>query len=117
MAKKVQTFPFCWVEGDRLPEIVVTLRRPAPEGSTSKLKGQDLTGYTITLHLKRPAPSAVLIKNAIAIDLTEGKFKFSWAVDDLVVGVGQEAEIQFINPSAEPLTSQKFLMDVREQIA
>ena len=66
-------FPFCWVEGDCFPEIVCTFQ------------DQDLTGFSVTLHLRRKDES-VVIKNAIAIYVVQGPFKFSWAVGYLIAG-------------------------------
>jgi len=96
-------FPFCWVEGDQLPEMVMTFQ------------DQDLTGFAITMHLRRKDGS-VLVKTATPIDLVQGHFKISWAPGDLVEGVNQEAEFQFVNPAGQPLTSRVFLIDVRAQI-
>ena len=96
--------PFCWVEGDCFPELVLTR------------VDQDLTGFGITLHLRRK-DSSVLVKTAVPIDLTQGHFKFSWAPGDLIAGFNQEAEVQFVDLGGKPLTSPLFLMDVREQIA
>lgn len=98
------TFPFCWVEGDEFPEMVLTLQ------------DQDLTGFTVTLHLRR-VDGTVLVKTATPIELTQGHFKFSWAPGDLVAGFNQEAEVQFVDGGGKPLTSPQFLMNVREQIA
>ena len=97
-------FPFCWVEGDCFPEMVCTLQ------------DQDLTGFVVTLHLRRKDGS-VLIKPATPIDIVQGHFKFSWVVGDLVAGTNQEAEIQFVDAGGKPLTSKLFAMDVRKEIA
>ena len=97
-------FPFCWVEGDEFPEMVCTLQ------------DQDLTGFSVTLHLRRKDGS-VVIKTATPIDIAQGHFKFSWAVGDLVAGRNQEAEIQFVDGGGKPLTSKLFHIDVRGQIA
>jgi len=97
-------FPFAWVEGDEYPEMVCTFQ------------DQDLTGFTVTLHLRRKDGS-VLVKTATPIDIAQGHFKFSWAAGDLVAGLNQEAEIQFVDGGGKPLTSKLFLIDVREEIA
>ena len=97
-------FPFCWVENDEFPELVCTLQ------------DQDLTGFTVTLHLLRKDKS-VLIQSAPPLDIVQGQFKFSWAPGDLVAGTNQEAEIQFVDGGGKPLTSKLFLMDVRKEIA
>ena len=102
MPHETPKFPFCWVEGDRLPELILTR------------VDQNLTGFIITLHLRRKDGS-VLVKTAIPIDLVQGHFKFSWAAGDLIAGLNQEAEVQFVDTEGKPLTSPLFLMDVREQ--
>lgn len=96
--------PFCWVEGDRLPEITCTY------------KDQDLTGYTVTLHVHRKDDSVIVI-NADPIDLLQGQVKFPWGVGDLVAGINQRCEIQFVDGAGLPLTSKLFLIDVREELA
>ena len=96
--------PYCWTEGDLLPDLVLTY------------VDQDLTGFTITLHLLRKDGSVVVIP-ATGIDLVQGNFKFSWGVGDLVEGFNQELEIQFINTLGQPMTSARVLIDVRGQIA
>ena len=97
-------FPFCWVENDEFPEMVCTL------------EDQDLTGFTITLHVRRN-DGTVLVKAATPIDLTQGHFKFSWAPGDMVFGFNQESEIQFVDGGGKPLTSKLFLLDVRKELA
>ena len=99
-----EKIPYCWVEGDCFPEMFCTL------------EDQDLTGFTITLHLRRKDGS-VLIKSATPVDLLQGHFKFSWVLGDLIVGRNQEGEIQFVDGGGKPLTSKLFLMDVRREIA
>jgi hypothetical protein len=99
-----QTLKTTFTAGDQLPEIV------------GQLKGINLTGYTITLHVQRPAPSTVLIKTATVLDAALGKFKFTWGSGDLVEGSNQLCEIQFVT-GGKPLTSKKFLIDVVAQIA
>jgi len=97
-------FPVCFVENDEKPALVATL------------VGQDLTGYTITLHVLRP-DGTVLIKSATPIDLVQGHFQFVWIAGDLQAGFNQEVEIQFVDLSSKPLTSGLFLIDVRKEIA
>lgn len=101
----IPKLPVCFVENDERPDLVATL------------SGVDLSLFTVTLHVKRPSPAAVLVKPAIGIDFTIGHFKFEWATGDLVAGFNQECEIQFIDGASKPLTSRKFLIDVRKEIA
>lgn len=91
--------------GDRLPEMICTDE-----------DGVDHTGYTITLHVERP-DDTVLIRTAVPIDLTQGRWKFTWDPGDLIAGLGQLAEIQRVTPGGLPLTSEKFLLDVEREIA
>ena len=93
-----------FVEGDTLPELVGTY------------KGQDLSGYTITMHIAR-CDGTTLIKTATPIDLTQGQFKFTWSATDHIAGKGQKAEIQFVTPGAEPLPVQGITINVSKAIA
>lgn len=98
-------FPYCWVEGDRLPHLEVTYL------------DQDLTPFaSVRLHLFRKDKS-VIVKDAVAIDFTQGHFRFEWDAADLIKGFNQEAELEFIDAAGLPLTSRKFLIDVRGQLA
>lgn len=80
------------------------------------LLDQDLSTFTVTFHLRRN-DGTVLVKSAIAIDLAQGKFKIEWVIGDLVAGFNQEAEFQFVDGASKPLTSPKFLMDIRPAVA
>lgn len=92
-----------WTAGDLLPEI------------TCALNGVNITGYTITLHIARP--TTVLVKTATIIDAPTGLFKFAWSSGDLVAGALQLCEIEIVDGSSRPLTSQKFTINVDPQIA
>jgi hypothetical protein len=96
-----------FVEGDQRPDLVMTL------------KGTDLTGYTVILRIRRPAPAAVLEKPAIEIDYQAAfsKFKFVWDAGDLVGGCDQLCEVQFTDTLGKALTSRRFLIDVQPAIA
>lgn len=96
--------PYCWVEGDLLPEIVLTY------------VDQDLAGFTITLHLRQKDGTVIVIPST-ALDLAQGKFKFEWSDGDLTEGLNQEIEVKFVNVAGEPLTSAKVLIDVRKDLA
>ena len=98
-------FPYCWVEGDRLPALEVTYL------------DQDLSAFTsVRLHLFRK-DKTVLVKDATAIDMVQGYFKFEWDNGDLIKGFNQEAELEFVDAAGLPLTSRKILIDVRGQLA
>ena len=75
----------------------------------------DLTGYTVTLHLKRPDAS-VVIKPAIILDAANGLFKFTFDATDLVAGECQLAEVQFV-VGADVTSSEQFTLNVDEQLA
>lgn len=94
-----------YTANDRLPEIVCK-----DDDCT------DLTAYTITLHLERP-DDTVLVKAAVPLAIDQGQFKFTWAAGDLIAGLGQLAEIQFVTPGGLPETSVKFLIDVSRELA
>lgn len=98
-------FPYCWVEGDRLPALEATYL------------DQDLTTFTsVRLHLSRK-DGTVLVKDATAIDFSQGHFKFEWDVGDLLAGFNQEAEIEFVDAAGLPITTRLILIDVRGQLA
>jgi len=95
---------FNYTEGDDLPEI------------TAVLDETDLTGYTVTLHLRKPDDTVATI-TATDIDFANGCFKFVFTPSDLVEGCGQTAEIQFVTPGGRIQTSPKFVINVAEQLA
>lgn len=105
----IPKFPFCFVANDEYPEMVCKLKDN--DGTP-----EDLTGYTMTLHMRR-RDGSVLIKTATALDLAMGIFKFSWGPGDLVAGNNQRTEIQLLDAMGKPLTSKLFLVDVRAEIA
>jgi hypothetical protein len=88
-----------FTDGDRLPELFGTY------------KGVDLTGQTVTLTLERPAD--VLTKTATLVDASAGRFKFSWAVGDIVTGQGQRGTIRVTDGSGLKTTISRFLLDVQ----
>jgi hypothetical protein len=83
------------------------------------IKGVDLTGATVTLHVQRPGDTAgaPLIVAATPVDLASGVVDFIFASSsDLESGNGQTAEIQWIIAGVV-LTSAKFKLDVARGIA
>lgn len=76
----------------------------------------DITGWTITLHLRRPG-ATVLIKTATITNGPAGQFQVSWAAGDFVVGDDQLAEVQFVDTGGDIFTAPKFLIDVDEEVA
>jgi hypothetical protein len=105
MTCQLAKLPHLFTAGDRLPELLFM-----------DDDGTNLTGYTITLHLERPNDT-VLIKPVVPIDITQGRFKVTWEAGDLIAGLGQVAEIQFVTPGGLPETSEKFLIDVTRELA
>lgn len=49
----------------------------------------DLTGATVEVHVKRPAPLAPLVKTPTITDAANGAWSISWAPGDLAVGGGR----------------------------
>lgn len=100
-----ETFPHIFTAGDRLPEIIGTLT------------GTDITGYTVEFDLERPDGTVVEKSTAttgvVITDAVNGGFKITWEASDLVAGIGQIAQVRFIDTAARPLTSQDFLIDVK----
>lgn len=105
--KDIPEFPHEFTEGDRLPEIAFNYKN-------SKKKGIDLTTHTIKLRLRKPDNTLVEI-DVTDIDLEHGKGKFAWGASDLVAGKGQHCEIRFTDNTGKPLTSKKFLINVKPQ--
>lgn len=103
----VPTHPYVYTEGDRRPVLqglVGTTATPV-----------DITGYTITLKLKRPTGSSLLTKVAVITVAASGLFEIRWAAGDLVEGLGQLGEIEIDDGSGE-IETKRFLLDVTESI-
>lgn len=101
------THPYVYTEDDRKPVLqglVGTTAAPV-----------DITGYTITLKLKRPTGSALLTKVAVLTVPLSGLFEFRWSVGDLVEGLGQLAEVEIDDGTGE-IETKRFLLDVTESI-
>ena len=83
------TIQLDFVEGDTLPSLDAELLQ---DDDTTP---QDITNWTITLHVKyRGQP---LVKTADIYDPVNGKFRFTWDEADLKKGE-YLAEIQFNSP-------------------
>lgn len=104
MPHDLPVFSYTFTEGDQLPEIA------------GVLDDTDITGFTITLHLRKPDGTIAVIP-AIILVAASGTFKFAWGATDLKAGLGQECEVQFINASSLALTSPKFIINVDEELA
>lgn len=104
MSDGLPEFQPTYAEGDTLPEIVMVL------------KDADLTDVTVTMHLEKP-DGTILVKPATMVDAPKGKFKIEWVVGDLVAGMGQRAEVQFVTVGGDVGTSGLFLINVREELA
>lgn len=97
-----------FVEGDLLPNLSVGF------------EGQDLTGFTLFLHFRKPDGTRVT-KAGIVDDLNAGGagtalFHFEWAAGDLVTG-DSDAEIEIIDGSARNETWPRFILRVTEEIS
>ena len=103
----VPTHPYVYTADDRKPVLqglVGTTAAPV-----------DITGYTITLKLKRPTGSSLLTKTAVLTTPLSGLFEFRWAAGDLVEGLGQLAEVEIDDGTGE-IETKRFLLDVTESI-
>lgn len=101
------THPFVYTAGDRKPVLqglVGTTAAPV-----------DITGYTITLKLKRPTGSSLLTKVAVITVPLSGLFEFRWNSGNLVEGLGQLAEVEIDDGTGE-IETKRFLLDVTESI-
>ncbi len=91
-------FPVQFTAGDTLPVI-------------GGRWGSDITGYTITLAIKRPDDSLLEIEAEIT-DAEDGLFLFPWAADDLQEGTGQQCVVRMLNGDGQLVTSARFLINV-----
>lgn len=103
----IPTHPYTYTEDDQKPVLqglVGTTDTPV-----------DITGYTITLKMKRPTPSALLTKVAVLTVPASGLFEIQWSAGDLVEGLGQLVEIEIDDGTGE-IETKRFLLDVTESI-
>lgn len=98
----MQTLGRRFTEDDTLPEI------------GGELVGQDLTGWSIVLKIKRP--DDLLVKDATIDTPTSGQFRFPWMAGDLVAGNGQEAVIVITNEDGQVVSSDNFLINVKAKL-
>ncbi len=89
-----------YVENDTLPEILC------------EYKYKDLSGYDIELHIHYD--NTPLIKKAITLNLSNGRFKFKFDSSELKYGY-YKGEIQFINPNRDIHTIQGLIFDIRRE--
>ena len=92
------TYPHIWSPGDTLPAI------------GGVLKGVDITGWTVELHIERP--TTTLVKVATLLDATQGSFSIDWVTADLVAGQNQLAIWRMTNAGGAPQTPARMLIDV-----
>jgi hypothetical protein len=97
----VQGFPTAFTAGDQLPTI------------QGQLANTNLTGWSVSLYVERPAPNAALVIAGIISDAANGLFYFPWAPTDLVEGNLQRCEIRFTAPDGKTQTASAFTIDVQ----
>ena len=93
-----------WIAGAKNPEIIVTF---------SLDEGEDLTGSSVFLFLKRPDDT--LEKTLTVVELITGQhgvFKVDWAATDLIAGIGQFATFVFQDASGDRDLIDQFNIDV-----
>ena len=102
----IPKLPTEFVAGDQRPDLAMVLQ------------GTDLTGHTVVLRIRRPDGS-ILEKTAteVAYATKQSSFKFTWDAGDLQAGCDQPCEVKFTDGGGKPLTSRKFLIDVRAALA
>ena len=93
---------FDFVENDTLPALYC------------EYENHDLTGYSIELHIDYDG--SPLVKSAIPLDLSNGKFKFKFDANELKNGY-YDGEIQFTTDTGEIFTIQNMIFDIKEEIA
>lgn len=99
-----QSFPTTFTAGDQLPTI------------QGQLANTDLTGWSVRLYVKRPAPSTTLVIVGTISDPANGLFYFPWGATDLVEGNMQRCEIRFTTPGGQVQTASPFMIDVQAAI-
>jgi len=98
-----------FVENNLLPNISV------------EWKDQDITGYTILLHVRKPN-GLKFTKTAVIDDANTGNvsgiamFHFEWSAGDLVAGKS-DAEIEVFDVSSKNETFKGLILDVDEALA
>lgn len=92
----MQSFPWKFTAGDTLPQLAAALT------------GVDMTGYTCTLEIQRPAD--VLRKVATA---SSSGATWPWTNTDLQAGFNQVVDVVIVNNSSQQVTSQRFTIDVK----
>ena len=97
-----------FVEGDLLPNLSI------------EWEGQDITGFTFSLHFRKPDGTRVtkagIIDTANVGGLGTAIFHFEWAAGDLVTG-DSDAEIEVFDASSDNETFPRFILRVAEQIS
>lgn len=92
-------------EDDEIRELIVTW------------VDQDVSTFTdLRLLVDRPEPSAVLQVVATAVDLPNGRFKFTFGAGDFVEGLGQRANVRVTNSGSQPLVIAEFVFDVLPRV-
>ena len=97
-----------FVEGDLLPNLSI------------KWESQDITGFTFSLHFRKPNGTRVtkagIIDEANVGGLGTAIFHFEWAAGDLVTG-DSDAEIEVTDVSSKNETFPRFILRVTEEIS
>jgi hypothetical protein len=94
-------------EDDEIRELVVTWEK------------QDVSTFSdLRLLLQRPdtATPAVLEIVATPVDLSIGRFKFTFAAGDFVEGMSQRGNVRVTNSGSQPLVIAEFLIDVLPRV-
>lgn len=106
------TRPFEVVEGDTTPHFIITCEATNEAGERVV---QDITGWTFTLYLQRPAPSTVLVKSGTILNPLEGQVAFLWNAGDFKEGRAQRAYITMVDGSGETRSFGEFLFNVSKK--
>lgn len=103
MSEQTPKFPHVYTEGDTLPPIPAVRR------------GINLTGFTITLRMARNNGTSLVKTPLLIVDALQGEFLIEWVAADLVPGLDQGVDIEFVDPGGIQ-TSRRFFIDVKEKI-
>ncbi len=75
----------------------------------------DITGFTITMKIKRPSPSALLTKTMTITDAALGKFKVEWTTGDVVAGK-QKAHVIIVDTLSKQITFKGIFFEIAEAL-
>ncbi len=103
---QLETYPVKFTEGDLAPSIVVQIL----DATDTPI---DISAYTFTMKMQR---SGTTLLTKVAVSLNATTHEFQWALGDLVAGTHRVEVEQDDGTASVPETSDKFLIEVTEDL-